>query len=162
MLNDTLQPDAGPGRSATVIVERMKQLQVDTGAAFGRLVYEFVQKLLQRVIHVLENKNIITFGEGIRIDNMNVTTQILAPLAKAQGLEEVNTIVNTDQVLKGIDPTGNLSQLTLNVDEVGSYVADKLGVSPNLIRTEEQKQELKQQAAIAAQEMQQAEMQKQD
>ncbi len=162
MLNDRLPPDAGPVRSATEIVERMKQLQVDTGAAFGRLVYEFVQKLLQRVIHVLENKNIITFGEGIRIDNMNVTTQILAPLAKAQGLEEVNTIVNTDQVLKGIDPTGNLSQLTLNVDEVGSYVADKLGVSPNLIRTEEQKQELKQQAAIAAQEMQQAEMQKQD
>ena len=161
MLNDRLPPDAGPVRSATEIVERMKQLQVDTGAAFGRLIFEFVQKLLQRVIHVLENRNIITFGEGIKIDNMNVTTQILAPLAKAQGLEEVNTIVNTDQVLKGIDPTGNLSQLTLNVDDIGAYVADKLGVSPSLIRTEEQKQELKQQAAIAAQAMQQAEMQQQ-
>jgi hypothetical protein len=161
LLNDRLPPDAGPVRSATEIVERMKQLQVDTGAAFGRLTSEFIQKLLQRVITILEAKNIITFGGGIKIDNINVTTQILAPLARSQGLEEVNTIVNTDQVLKGIDPTGNLSQLTLNIDDLGTWVANKLGVSPSLIRTAEQKQEVKAQAAQAVQAMQAQEQQQQ-
>jgi hypothetical protein len=153
LLNDRLPPDAGPVRSATEIVERMKQLQVDTGAAFGRLIFEFVQKLLQRVIHILENKDIITFGGGIKIDNINVTTQILSPLAKTQGIEDVNSVVNSDQILKGIDPTGQLSQLTFNIDNLGAWVADKLGVSPSLIRTEEERENIKQQAAqvVAAQ-----------
>jgi hypothetical protein len=150
MLNDRLPPDAGPVRSATEIVERMKQLQVDTGAAFGRLIYEFVQPLLQRVIHILENKNIITFGGGIKIDNINVTTQILSPIARSEAIEEVNSIVQADQILKGIDPTGQLTQLTFNTETLATIVANKLGVSPSAIRSEEEKDGLKQQFAQAA------------
>lgn len=151
LLNDRLPPDAGPVRSATEIVERMKQLQVDTGAAFGRLIFEFVQPVLQRVIQILENKNIITFGGGIKIDNINVTTQILSPIAKTEALEEVNSIVQADQILKGIDPTGQLTQLTLNTETLAELVANKLGVSPSAIRSEEEKDGIKAQFAQAAQ-----------
>lgn len=159
MLNDRLPPDAGPVRSATEIVERMKQLQVDTGAAFGRLIFEFVQPLLQRVIHILENKNIITLGGGIKIDNMNVTTQILSPIARSEAIEEVNGIVQADQILKGIDPTGQLTQLTFNTETLATLIADKLGVSPSAIRTEEEKDGIKQQMAQVAQAQSQAEIQ---
>lgn len=150
LLNDKLPPASGPVRSATEIVERVQELQVDTGAAFGRLNLEFVQKLLQRVIDILERKNILTFGGGIKIDNVNVTTQILSPLARAQSIEDVNALVNTDQILKGIDPSGQLSQLTLKVDDIGSWIADKLGVSPSLIRTMDEKETLKQQVTQLA------------
>lgn len=157
LLNNRLPPDAGPVRSATEIVERMKELQVDTGAAFGRLTFEFVQKLLQRVLYILEKRNILTFGGGIKIDNIAVTAQILSPLARSQGLEDVETVVNTDQVLKGIDPTGQLSHLTLNIDNIGTWVADKLGVPAHLIRSETEKQQEKEKAAAAIQAMQQQE-----
>lgn len=157
MLNDRLPPDAGPVRSATEIVERMKQLQVDTGAAFGRLIFEFVQPVLQRVITILENRNIITFGGGIKIDNINVTTQILSPIAKSESIEEVNAIVQADQIIKGIDPTGQLTQLTFNTETLATLVANKLGVSASAIRTEEEKDGLKQQFAQAAQAQAEAE-----
>lgn len=152
MLNDRLPPDAGPVRSATEIVERMKQLQVDIGAAFGRLIYEFVQPLLQNIISILEKKNIITFGGGIKIDNLAVTTQILSPIARSEAIEEVNGIVQATQILAGIDPTGQLTQLTLNTEKLGDIVVNKLGVSASAIRTEEEKEGIKQQVAqLAAQ-----------
>jgi hypothetical protein len=150
LLNDRLPPDAGPVRSATEIVERMKQLQVDTGAAFGRLIFEFVQPLLQNVIHILENKNIITFGGGVKIDNIAVTTQILSPIARSEAIEEVNGIVQADQILKGLDPSGQLTQLTLNTEILGNLIVTKLGVSAKAIRTEEERDGLKQQFAQAA------------
>ena len=150
MLNDRLPPDAGPVRSATEIVERMKQLQVDTGAAFGRLIFEFVQPILQRVIQILENKNIITFGGGITIDNINVTTEILSPIARTEAIEEVNSIVQADQILKGIDPTGQLTQMTFNTETLADIIVNKLGVSPSAVRSEEEREGLKQQFAQAA------------
>lgn len=156
LLNDRLPPDAGPVRSATEIVERMKQLQVDTGAAFGRLIFEFVQPLLQRVIHILENKGIITFGGGIKIDNIAVTTQILSPIARAEAIEEVHNIVQADQILKGIDPTGQLTELTLNTEILANLIVTKLGISAEAIRSEEDRDALKMQAAQAMQAQQQA------
>lgn len=156
LLNDRLPPDAGPVRSATEIVERMKQLQVDTGAAFGRLIFEFVQPLLQRTIHILENKNIIVFGGGIKIDNMAVTTQILSPIAKAEALEDVNAIVQADQILKGIDPTGQLTELTLNTEILGNFIVNKLGLPAEAIRSEEDRDNLKMQFAQAQQAQAQA------
>jgi hypothetical protein len=151
LLNDSLPPDAGPVRSATEIVERMKQLQVDTGAAFGRLIFEFVQPLLQRVIHILEKKGLIKSVQGgIKIDNKHVTTQILSPIAKTEAVEEVNGIVQADQILKSIDPTGQLTQMTLNTEDLGTLIAEKLGVPPSAIRSIEEKDALKQQFAEAA------------
>jgi|TARA_Y100000310_G_scaffold155220_1_gene154697 hypothetical protein len=154
LLNDRLPPDAGPVRSATEIVERMKQLQVDTGAAFGRLIFEFVQPLLQRIIQILENKGLIKLGGGIKIDNIAVTTQILSPIARTEAIEEVNGIVQTDQILKSIDPTGQLTQLTLKTEELAVIVADKLGVPASMIRSEDEKDTLKQSLveAVATQE----------
>lgn len=151
LLNDRLPPDAGPVRSATEIVERMKQLQMDVGAAFGRLMFEFVQPLMQRVINILEQKNILTFGGGVKIDNINVTTQILSPIAKNEAIEEVNAIVQADQILKTVDPSGQLTELTLNTEKLGNIVANKLGISPDAIRTEEERAGLKQQLAQAVQ-----------
>ena len=159
LLNDRLPPDAGPVRSATEIVERMKQLQVDTGAAFGRLIFEFVQPLLQNIIVILENKNIITFGGGIKIDNIAVTTQILSPIARSEAIEEVNSIVQADQILKGIDPSGQLTQMTLNTELLGNIIAVKLGVPASSIRSEEEREGLKQQFAQAAMAQQEQQIQ---
>lgn len=147
LLNDRLPPDAGPVRSATEIVERMKQLQVDTGAAFGRLIFEFVQPLLQNIIIILERKGILTFGGGIKIDNIAVTTQILSPIARTEAIEQVNAIVQGDQILKGIDPTGQLTQLTFDTEKLADIIVNKLGISPFAIRTQEERDALKQQIA---------------
>lgn len=159
MLNDRLPPDAGPVRSATEIMERMKQLQVDTGAAFGRLIFEFVQPLLQNVIVILEKKGIITFGGGIKIDNIAVTTQILSPIARSEAIEEVNAIVQSDQILKGIDPTGQLTQLTFDTEKLADIIVNKLGVSPLAVRTNEERDALKQQIAQGLAQQQQVEQQ---
>jgi hypothetical protein len=53
--------------------------------------------------------------------------------------------------MKNIDPTGQLSALTFKTDSIGSYVAEKLGVSARLMNTEEEKTALKQTLAQAAQ-----------
>lgn len=142
MLAKRLPPDAGPVRSATEIVQRVKELQVDAGASFGRLMFEFIQPLFQRVIQILENKGIIAFGGGIKIDNITTTVQILSPLAKSQGIDEVQSIVQADQTLKALDPSGQTSIMTMNLEKTGAFVANKLGVPASLLRTDEEKREL--------------------
>ena len=52
-MDRSLPPDAGPVRSATEIVERIKELQVDIGPAFGRIMKELVVPLVMRTLQIL-------------------------------------------------------------------------------------------------------------
>jgi len=155
LLNNRLPPDAGAVRSATEIIERMKELQVDIGAAFGRLIFEFIQPLLQRVISILENKGLIALGGGIKIDNLFTSVQILSPISKQEGLSEAETILQAVQLIQQVDPTGQLIQLTFDTEKLGKKISEHLGISPSILRTDEEKENLKQQAAQLINEQQQ-------
>jgi len=156
MLDNKLPPDSIGARTATEIVERMKQLQVDTGASFGRLIYEYLTPLFRNIITILiENGLFIVqkeYKELFAIDNLFSSLEIVSPIARAEAVDKINDIVQADAVMKSIDATGQLSQMTFKTEELGTLVANLQGLPQTILRTKDEKEQLNQQAALLASE----------
>lgn len=123
MLDESLPPDNMSARSATEIVERMKELAQNLGSAFGRLINETMIPVMAKTLEVLDERGLIDLP--LRVNGLEVKVTPVAPLAQAQNMEEVNAIVQFMQLSQAFGPDG---QLALKTDRVVDYVADKLGV----------------------------------
>lgn len=142
MLDEQLPPDAGPVRSATEIVARLKELQQAIGSPFGRLMKEFVRPFFEKTLAVLARKKIINTAEGgrIKINGGMVDVQVTSPLAQAQNLQDVETTVRWLQLLKALGEETFF--LNAKVEDVGAWIADKLGVDPELVRDQGERKQL--------------------
>jgi hypothetical protein len=153
LIDRRLPPDAGPVRSATEIMQRIKELQFDIGAAFGRLMYEFINPLFERVLDILSRLGHIKLPKQLsRIDNFNVAIQVLSPIAREQQLQDVDALVKAFEVTRAIDQQAAAREYKL--EEVASYVADNMGVLQRLRRDQAEKEDydkkMAQMAAMAA------------
>lgn len=148
MLDNKLPSEAGPVRSPTEIVERIKEFQVDFGSAFGRLMHEFVTPLFKTALTVLDEAgkvniplvdtiNPITGGrerKKITDDAAFTKVKMLAPVAKAQQLEDVQNVMQAIQMNQSIDP--RLPIVGYKVEKLPQFLGEKLGVPADLIRDE--------------------------
>ena len=149
LYNDMLgTPNEKTPMTATEIAERMADLSRQIGAAFGRLQAELVNPVLQRVIYILKKQGRIqvpvVHGREIKIRSSS-------PLAQAQHQQDVATI---DRFLGMIQTRvgPELLNILVKQDEVAKFIAKKLGVPEELIRSNEEMQE----AAIQLQQLQQS------
>ncbi len=149
MFDNQLPPDAGPVRSATEIVQRMKELQQDIGAPFGRLNANFVVPYIARVLDILDEAGEVVLP--LKVNGREVAIVPVSPLAKAQNLDNVQAIADAASLLGGFGPQALARGL--KVDAVPRYVAEQIGVPASLVPSE---QDI---AAQAQQEQQQALMQ---
>lgn len=147
LLDTQLPPEAGAVRSATEIVERVKQLQVDVGSSFGRIMAEFVQPIVKRGISILLRKGLISVPDSFKIDNFVTKVQLLSPIAKQQRLDDVQSLINAMQMSFSLDPQGQVVPLVYDIDRVVRYIAEQLGVNTEMLRTEAEVDEMRQQAA---------------
>ena len=150
LLDESLPPDNMSARSATEIVERMKELSQNLGSAFGRLISEAVLPIVSRTLSVMDDKGLISLP--LKINGLEVSVQPTSPLAVAASNEEVQTAMTFIQLASQLGPSG---QMAVNIDRAADYIADKLGV-PTELRTTPQERE-----AMAQQMMQAAQMQAQ-
>ena len=116
----------------------------ESHGAFGRLQAELVNPVLQRVIYILKKQGRIKVPV---VNGREVKIRSSSPLAQAQQQQDVATI---DRFLGMIQTRvgPELTNILVKQDEVAKYVAKKLGVPEELIRSEEEMQQ-------AAQQMQQ-------
>lgn len=147
MMDNKLPDEAGPVRSPTEIVQRIKEFQIDFGSAFGRLMFEYVMPLFKTVIQVLEAEQKITIpmipvkdeltGKIVKkkITDETAFTKIkmLAPVAKIQALEDIQSVVQAIQMTQAIDP--RLPLIAYKVEQLGNYFADQLGMPEKFVRT---------------------------
>ena len=148
LLDDTLPPDNMSARSATEIVERMKELAQNMGAAFGRLITETMVPIIRRVLHIMNEKGLIELP--LKVNGLEVKVVPISPLAKAQNLEEVNEVMQFFQIANALGP-GGMSEV--KPDAIAAFVADKLGVPSDLRTSEEEKQMIQKQAMAMSQQM---------
>lgn len=151
LYNDMLgNPNEKTPMSATEVAERQADLSRQIGAAFGRLQAELVNPVLQRVIYILKKQGRIKIPT---VNGREVQIKSSSPLAQAQHQADV---ANIDRFLAMIQ--GRVGPQLLNIlikqDEVAKYVAKKLGIPEELIRSQEEMQQ-----AVA--QMQQMSMQQQ-
>lgn len=139
-----LPPLAGQPKSATEIMERVRDLQIDIGGAFGRIMYEMIKPIVIRTLHILWKKGMIPPDLNVKnIDDFFIKVDMLSPIAKQQSLEDVQNITNAMQLSAMINPQG--MAITYDLEAIDAELGDKLGVPAKFIRDREDRELLKQQ-----------------
>lgn len=149
MLDNRLPAEKFGQGTAYEVAQRLKELQTDIGAAFGRLIYEDVQPLHRREISILAKKGLIKLPEGFAIDNLYVSVNVVSPIAQEQKHADVQKFVQAYQISAGVSP--ELAMMSFKVEDVPEWVADQMGVPPSLMRTPAEKKKIQEAAAQAAQ-----------
>lgn len=138
LYNDMLgTPNEKTPMSATEVAERMADLSRQIGAAFGRLQAELVNPVLQRVVYILRKQGRIKIPV---VNGREIKIKSSSPLAQAQHQQDVATV---DRFLAMVQARvgPQLLNILVKQDEAAKYVAKKLGVPEELIRSQEEMQE---------------------
>jgi hypothetical protein len=154
MMDDTLPPDNMSARSATEISERTRELATNLGSAFGRMITEILVPIVSRTLYVLDQQGMIDLP--LRVNGIEVKVTPVSPLAQAQKLQEINDVMQYMQIANSMGPQG---QTTVAVDRVLKFIAERLGISQELLATPQEQQMMMQQLQqmMAPPEAQQAE-----
>ena len=149
LLDESLPPDNMSARSATEVVERMKELAQNLGSAFGRLINETMIPMVSKILEVMDQAGIIDMP--LRVNGLEVKVSPVSPLAMAQNMDEINNIMQFMQIAQTLGPEG---QMAIKAGAAVDYIADKLGVPAALRAGPEER-------AAMVQQMQQVAMQAQ-
>jgi len=148
LLDESLPPDNMSARSATEVVERMKELSQNLGSAFGRLINETMIPLVSKMLQVKDQRGIIDLP--LKVNGLEVKISPVSPLAMAQNMDEIQSIMQYAQITQSMGPQG---QMALKPDVMLDYVAEKLGIPQKIRPTPQERMMMQQQMAQAAQQM---------
>ena len=151
MMNDGLPEITEGVRTATELIERMKELQQSLGAPFARILKEGIVPMLESTIFYLASAGVIPVepGRKIKLNSGEVDVKFASPLVQGQNIREVETARNAMAITA--EAGGEQAvQLNFNIEDFGAWVAGKLGVSPDIVRTKEQRDQLQKQAGELA------------
>lgn len=140
-----------PVKSATEMALRGQELMQDSGSAFSRLQTEFIEKVIKRAVYILKRNGKIP---DIRVDGKEVTIKHTSPLARAQDQEDLLAMQQFIEFNGALGPENLM--LGVKVEDLPSWSGKKLGIEQKLLRTDDERTEMQQQAAqaLAAQQAQ--------
>lgn len=141
---DRTVPDQGGVRSATEWLVRNQELQEMIGAPFGRLHQEFIRPLFKRILDIFYRKGIIP--ERLSLSGEWEDVKIIGTLAQAQNLKDVEAINDWGAICSALAGP-EVFNATAKIENIVSVVGDFLGVPAELIRSEEEKEQILQAAA---------------
>lgn len=152
LLDESLPPENMSARSATEIVERMKELSQNLGSAFGRLINETMIPVVSKILEVMDERGAIDLP--LRVNGLEVKVAPTSPLANAQAMDEVNAALQFAQLTQQMGAEG---QVAVKFGDMIDYLGDKLGV-PSALRNSAaerafaiEQQQTQQAQALAAQ-----------
>jgi len=151
LLDESLPPDNMSARSATEIVERMKELSQNLGAAFGRLITETMFPIVRRSMELMDEMGMIELP--LKVNGLQVTVTPVSPLAMASNMDKLNEVVQFMQISQALGPQG---QTLLKMDMVGDYIADQLGIPAKLRTSQQERQQMAQMQMQMAQQAMEA------
>jgi hypothetical protein len=137
LLDDSLPPDNMSARSATEIVQRMKELSQNLGSAYGRLITEAMGPLVRRILYVMDERGLIDLP--LRVDGLEVKITPTSPLAQAQNMEDLEKVLQFAQIAQAAGPIG---QVAMNQDNLIDYIAEKMGVPQSILNNRQERQQI--------------------
>ena len=137
LLDDTLPLDTQSARSATEIVERMKELSQNLGAAYGRLITECMMPLVNRILYVMDEQNLIDMP--LKADGKVVRVTPVSPLAQAQNMDDLQNVLQFVQIASGAGPMG---QVAINQDAMVDYIIEKMAIPRSVVNNQETRQQI--------------------
>lgn len=142
-----------PTKTATEITIRRQMDLQEQSAFFSRVQTELVEKLMRRVVYVLQREGKIP---PLTLDGKEVKIKHVSPIAKAMDLEDVQTLGQAVQMSQGMAGP-EVTMLGFKVEDIPDFIAEKLGVDPSLQRSDGEKKQIQETVAqmIAAAQMEQ-------
>ena len=137
LYDDSLPPDNMSARSATEIVQRMKELAQNLGSAYGRLITEAMSPLVRRILYIMDERNLIDLP--LKVDGLEVQITPTSPLAQAQNMEDLETVLQFAQIAQ---IAGAAGQVAINQDELVDYIAEKMGVPQRVINSKQEREQI--------------------
>ena len=133
-----------PVKSATEMSLRSQELLMDAGSAYSRLQSEFVEKIMAAAVDILARNGKITY---MKVNGRDATLKHTSPLARAQDQEDLMAMQQFMQMGAGFGPEA--FALGAKVEDAVSWIGQKLGIEQKLLRNEQERIEVQQQAAEA-------------
>lgn len=142
MMNKALPDPAGPVRSATEIIARMKELAQDIGAPISRIISEGIVPIMENSLYALGQKGVIPKLQNgaIRLNGGMVQVTFKSQLAQAQNLADVENLTKGIQIAQMIDPQSY--KVAVKTDEAIVWVWDKLGIPAMLTRDDDERSQI--------------------
>ena len=142
LFSDPYGDTAQPVKSATEMSLRSQELLMDAGSAFSRLQGEFVEKVVKAAVHILKRNGKIA---DINVDGKEVTLRHTSPLSRAQDQEDLLAMQQFMQMGAGFGPEA--FALGTKIEDTVAWIGKKLGIDQDLLRTEQERTQMQEQAA---------------
>lgn len=139
LFDNPVRPVNAPQQTATEIMIRQQQFMEDIAPASGRLAVEFMPKVINRVIYILQRKGYLP--KELRIDNKNVTIRYKSQLVRSTSMQKIQNLQNYIAVLQPIVGQ-ELAMGSLNIDILPQWLSDQLDVDESLVKSPAQVQQL--------------------
>ena len=130
------RPNARTPLSATEVSERLADVARDMGAVAGRMQKEFLQPLVERVVHIYTKQGLIDIP---KVDGRELRIVPVSPLLRAQDQQDVSDFVRFQQtVASTFGP--EITPVLYNQEEVIRFLAQKFGIKEELLADQSQVQ----------------------
>lgn len=148
MLNDGMPEIRDGVRTATELMERLKELQQSLGAPFSRVLKEGIIPMLEATISILGKMGVIPVGQGqkIKLNNGQIQVRFASPLVQGQSIRDVEVVQQAAMVTASL---GGQEAVAVNfkVEDIGAWIGAKLGADPAVMRNAEERKQFQAQAA---------------
>ncbi len=139
LFDNPVRPVESPAQTATEIMIRQQQFMEEIGPAFGRLSVELLPRIINRVIYIAQRKGLLP--TALKIDNKNINIRYKSPLVRSAQIQKIQNLQNYNTIMQSI--TGpELSLGSMNLEMIPAWLADKLDVDDQLIKSPAEIQQL--------------------
>lgn len=148
MLNDGM-PELKDGvRTATELLERLKELQQSMGAPFSRVLKEGIVPMLESTIAILAAQGVIPVAQGqkIKLNNGQIQVRFASPLVQGQSIRDVEVLQQAAMITSQLAGQEALA-VNFKIEDIGAWIGAKLGVDPATMRTKPERDKFQADAA---------------
>ena len=135
-----------PVRTLGEVQERRDETFEMTSAAFSRFQTELLERLIKRMVDVLQKAGKI---QPIVVDGKEITIKFTSPLAKQQDRQDIGVVTDYAAIMQQTGISLETLATKIKFEDVPGYVAENMGLPAKLIRTEEESNVYTQQQAQA-------------
>ena len=130
------RPNARTPLSATEVSERLADVARDMGAVAGRMQKEFLQPLVERIIHIYTKQGLLDIP---KVDGRELRIVPVSPLLRAQDQQDVSDFVRFQQtVASTFGP--EITPALYHQEKVVEFLARKFGIQEELLADQQQVQ----------------------
>lgn len=149
-LNDRLEQQGGPAKTATEVQHIEQQNMIILGPVVGRLQSEFLPSLVERIIQILIRRDKIKLPET----DKKVKIEYVSPITRSQKQTEAQSFTNAMPFIGTVLQIKPQAADNLDADKIIRATKDMFGYSSSFLTDEKQRDESRSAQAEAQQQQQ--------